>query len=51
MYRYDPSVMLYAPLRTVIRTAAEGPAWCAVDQPSTVFAVSREIRDDGRGTG
>ncbi len=37
MYRYDPSVMLYAPLCTVIYGAAEGPAWFAVDQPSTVF--------------
>lgn len=38
MYRHDPSVMLYAPLRTVIYIDADDRTRFAVDQPSTVFA-------------
>jgi hypothetical protein len=38
MYRYDPAVMLYAPLRTEIYEDAEGATWFSVDQPSTCFA-------------
>ena len=38
MYRHDPAVMLYAPLRTAIYDDAEGTAWFAIDQPSTRFA-------------
>jgi len=38
IYRHDPTVMLYAPLRTVIYTDADDLAWFAIDQPSTVFA-------------
>jgi hypothetical protein len=37
MYRHDPSVMMYAPLRTVIWEDRDGRAWFAVDQPSAVF--------------
>jgi hypothetical protein len=38
MYRYDPSVMLYAPLRTVIYVDAANRTQFAVDRPSTEFA-------------
>jgi hypothetical protein len=37
MFRYDPRVMLYAPLRTVIWADGEGRAWFSVDQPSALF--------------
>jgi hypothetical protein len=37
MYRYDPAIMLYAPLRTLIYESAQGDAWFAVEQPSTHF--------------
>jgi hypothetical protein len=38
MYRHDPSVMLYAPLRTAIFVDAEGRTRFAIDDPATVFA-------------
>ena len=38
MFRHDPSVMLYAPLRTLIYTDSVGRTKFAVDQPSTVFS-------------
>lgn len=38
MFGHDPSVMLYAPLRTVIYTDAVGRTCFAIDRPSTVFA-------------
>jgi uncharacterized protein (DUF302 family) len=38
MYRYDPSVLLYAPLRTVIYVGPEGRTRFAFDQPSTCFS-------------
>ncbi|GGJ66782.1 DUF302 domain-containing protein [Streptomyces brasiliensis] len=37
MYRYNPAVMLYAPLRTAIFEDADGVTWFTVDQPSTAF--------------
>ncbi|RYJ22228.1 hypothetical protein CU044_5999 [Streptomyces sp. L-9-10] len=37
MYRYNPAVMLYAPLRTAIFEDADGATWFTVDQPSTAF--------------
>jgi hypothetical protein len=37
MYRYNPAVMLYAPLRTAIVEDADGATWFTVDQPSTQF--------------
>ena len=52
MFRYDPRVMLYAPLHTVIWEDSNGGAWFTVDQPSTQFssfgrpeitAVGREL--------
>ncbi|TKA00629.1 DUF302 domain-containing protein [Actinacidiphila oryziradicis] len=38
MYRHDPSVMLHAPLRTVIYADADGDTYFAVDQPSALFS-------------
>jgi hypothetical protein len=38
MFRYDPRVMLYAPLHTVIWEDSDANAWFTVDQPSTQFA-------------
>jgi hypothetical protein len=38
MYRHDPGVMLYAPLRTAIHEGADGITWFSVDQPSTRFS-------------
>ena len=38
MFRHDPGVMLYAPLRTAIYQDADGRAHFSIDQPSTRFA-------------
>jgi hypothetical protein len=38
MFRHDPSAMLYAPLRTLLYTDADGDAQLAIDQPSLLFA-------------
>lgn len=38
MYRHDPSVMLYAPLRVLIHEDSNGRTWLTVDQPSKQFA-------------
>jgi hypothetical protein len=38
IYRQDPAVMLYAPLRTLIYIDTDDRTRFAVDQPSTVFA-------------
>jgi hypothetical protein len=52
MYRYDPAVMLYAPLRVVIRADDADDGVFVIDQPSTLFdtfgrpeiaAVGREL--------
>jgi hypothetical protein len=37
MYRHDPAIILYAPLRTAIYEDADGATWFSVDQPSTRF--------------
>lgn len=37
MYRHDPAVMLYAPLRTLLYAGSSGTI-LAVDQPSLLFA-------------
>jgi hypothetical protein len=49
MYRHDPAVMLYAPLRTAICIGPEGRTYFVVDQPSTVFSSFgiREITEVG----
>jgi uncharacterized protein (DUF302 family) len=38
MFKYDPRVMLYAPLRTAIWEDKDGHGWFTTDQPSTLFA-------------
>jgi hypothetical protein len=37
MYRHDPAVMLYAPLRTAIHADEHGSTRFSIDQPSTRF--------------
>ncbi|MFF1833990.1 hypothetical protein ACFVXE_07260 [Streptomyces sp. NPDC058231] len=37
MYRYNPAILLYAPLRTAIVEDADAATWFTVDQPSTRF--------------
>jgi hypothetical protein len=37
MYRYNPAILLYAPLRTAIVEDADDVTWFTVDQPSTRF--------------
>ncbi|MFG2041763.1 hypothetical protein [Dactylosporangium sp. NPDC048998] len=44
MYRYDPSVMLHAPLRTLLYTDPGGGTRLAVDQPSLLFASYGDAR-------
>jgi hypothetical protein len=50
MYRHDPAVMLYAPLRTAIYEDAAGTTHFSIDQPSTRFASFGDprITDVGR---
>lgn len=38
MFRHDPGVMLYAPLRTAIYEEPDGRVHVSIDQPSTKFA-------------
>jgi hypothetical protein len=38
MYRHDPGIMLYAPLRAAIYESADGTTWFSIDQPSTRFS-------------
>lgn len=42
MYRHDPAVMLYAPLRTAIHRDAERTVRFTIDQPSTHFSAFRD---------
>ncbi|WP_326568927.1 DUF302 domain-containing protein [Amycolatopsis rhabdoformis] len=37
MFRHDPSVMLYAPLRTAIYVDGDDRTWFTIDQPRTRF--------------
>src|SRR5262249_24183290 len=37
MYRHDPGVMLYAPLRTEIYETTDGTVHLSIDQPSSKF--------------
>ena len=50
MYRHDPGVMLYAPLRTVLYEDYDGEAHFAVDQPSHEFGsfANADIAATGR---
>src|SRR6202012_2090461 len=38
MFRHDPSVMLHAPLRTLLYADPAGDTYLAVDQPGLLFA-------------
>jgi hypothetical protein len=38
MFRFDPTVMLYAPLRTLIHTDREGETRFVIDRPSSIFS-------------
>ena len=38
MYRYNPAILLYAPLRTAIFEDADQITWFTLDQPSSRFA-------------
>jgi uncharacterized protein (DUF302 family) len=38
MFHHDPSVMLHAPLRTLLYADRDGDTKIAVDQPSLLFA-------------
>jgi hypothetical protein len=38
MYRYNPTVMLHAPLRLLIQADENGDGVLVIDQPSTLFA-------------
>ena len=50
MFRHDPSVMLHAPLRTLLYVDPDGDTKLAVDQPSLLFASYDDprITDVGR---
>ncbi|MGW1498344.1 DUF302 domain-containing protein [Streptomyces mirabilis] len=50
MYRHDPSVMLHAPLRTLLYSDVDGDTKLAIDQPSLLFASYGDprITDVGR---
>jgi hypothetical protein len=37
MYRYNPAILLYAPLRTAIFEDADESSWFTLDQPSSCF--------------
>jgi uncharacterized protein (DUF302 family) len=50
MFSHDPSVMLHAPLRTLLYADPDGDTKLAVDQPSLLFASygNPQIADVGR---
>ncbi|MDH6706504.1 hypothetical protein P3T27_003231 [Kitasatospora sp. MAA19] len=50
MFRHDPSVMLHAPLRTLLYADPDGDTKLAVDQPSLLFDSYHDgrISDVGR---
>ncbi len=50
MYRYNPAVMLHAPLRTAIVEDADRATWFTFDQPSTQFGSfnTPQITEVGR---
>jgi hypothetical protein len=50
MFRHDPSVMLHAPLRTLLYADPDGDTQLAVDQPSLLFASyhNPQIAEVGR---
>lgn len=50
MFRYEPSVMLYAPLRNAIYAGPDGDTQLAIDQPGLTFSSydDSRIADVGR---
>jgi Domain of unknown function DUF302 len=50
MYRYNPAVMLYAPLRTAIFEDADEATWFTFEQPSSQFGSfnTPQITEVGR---
>jgi Domain of unknown function DUF302 len=44
MFRHDPGIILYAPLRTAIYEATTGRVHLSIDQPSTKFASFDDTR-------
>ncbi|MFJ6564531.1 DUF302 domain-containing protein [Streptomyces sp. NPDC091412] len=50
MFRHDPSIMVHAPLRTLLYADPDGDTKLAVDQPSLLFASygNPRIADVGR---
>jgi hypothetical protein len=44
MFRHDPGIILYAPLRTAIYEATTGRVHLSIDQPSTKFASFGDTR-------
>lgn len=49
MYRHDPGVMLYAPLRTVIYEDTDGAVHVGIDQPSKqIRQLRRSAHHRGR---
>jgi hypothetical protein len=44
MYRHNPAVMLYAPLRTAIYEDLDGGTHFSIDQPSSRFASFGDTR-------
>nr|WP_280700151.1 DUF302 domain-containing protein [Kitasatospora sp. GP82] len=50
MFRHDPSVMLHAPLRTLLYDDPDGDTKLAVDQPSLLFTSydNPQITEVGR---
>jgi len=49
MFRHDPGIILYAPLRTAIYEDTQGRAHFSVDQPSSKFASFGDTRIAGVG--
>lgn len=44
MFRHDPGIILYAPLRTAIYETAAGHVQFSIDQPSSKFASFGDLR-------
>jgi hypothetical protein len=51
MFRHDPRALLYAPLRVLVYSDADGNAVFSMDQPSTAFGSLgiAEVSQVGRG--
>jgi hypothetical protein len=50
MYRYNPAILLYAPLRTAIVEDAAHATWFTFDQPSTQFGSFTTLQIAKLGT-